>query len=120
MQEGQKVTIGEREFTFSPVTLGVMRRHKLLGDFKIASQIKANVPTEEEVDAMLRILHASAQISEPTLSLDQFCEQGVDRLPFLEGVTAIARAIPVVLMLSGFVRPGEEAKATGEALGSQT
>jgi hypothetical protein len=116
---GKQVTIGGRVFTFSPITLGLMRRYRLLDDFKVASAIKAAVPTAEEIEAMLRILHASATVAEPELTFDQFCAEGFDALPFLDGVMAIAEAIPPVLNMTGLVKkPGDA--APGEAPGSQS
>ncbi len=117
--QDNQVTIGGRVFTFSPITLGLMRRYRLLDDFKLASAIRAEVPTAEEIEAMLRILHASATIAEPDLTFNQFCAEGVDSLPFLDGILAIAKAIPTVLNMTGFVKRPEDA-APGEAAGSQS
>lgn len=117
--QGEQVTIGGRVFTFSPITLGLMRRYRLLDDFKLASKITAGVPTAEEIEAMLRILHASATVAEPDLTFEQFCTLGFDTLPFLDGITAIAKAIPPVLNMTGFVAKAGDA-APGEAEGSQS
>jgi hypothetical protein len=65
LHEGTKVTMGGRDFILPPLTLKALR---LLGPkIKVLGQIN-DVPTEEQVGAMVEVVHASTVRNYPDMT----------------------------------------------------
>lgn len=90
LHDGTKVNLGGRDFVLPPLTLKSLR---LLGP-KIALLSDLNgVPTTEQVDVMVEIVHASAVRNYPDLTPD-------DLLDLLD-LHNIKEVFPAVMAASG-------------------
>lgn len=98
MFDGVKVTMGGREFILPPLTLKALRKMgpkiKLLGTM-------TDVPTEEQIAAMVEVVHAGLVRNYPDIT--------VDELEDLIDLGNLREVFPAVMASSGLSRvtPGE-------------
>ena len=100
LHEGTTVKMGGRDFILPPLTLKALRR---LGPTIANLSDLAGVPTPEQVDAMVELVHASAVRNYPELTMD-------DLLDLLD-LGNLPEVFPAVMAASGLKR-----SAVGEAL----
>ena len=115
-----QVTFGEREFSLSPLRLGVLRHAKLLEDFRVVFTIrKGKFPGDAEMDSIVNILYAAAHKTQPFLTRELF-DEALEELHPLAGVTQIIDAFSRLMIGSGFVQHDVTKDALGEEGSSQT
>lgn len=100
------VTINGRAFTLPVLTLGGLKRVR--AQLLTAKDIKpGEIPTAEEIDAMIAIVHAAAKLAEPELTIEEFVDH-------VEGIqwddTSLVDAFMQVMTGSGLTK----ARADGE------
>ncbi len=106
MHDGTKVTMGGREFILPPLTLKALR--SLGPKIKLLSSL-ADVPTPEQVDVMVELVHASAVRNYPEITPDDLLE--------LLDLGNLTEVFPAVMAASGLKkRMGGDGQ--GEVAGS--
>lgn len=99
---GQSVSIGGKAFVLPLLTLGGLK--KVAAQLTTVKQLrKGEIPSADQIDAMIVIVHASAAVTEPELSLDAF-RAHVEALPWDTGVEDLSHAFAAVAVRSGLAK----------------
>lgn len=92
------LVVGALTLQLSALTLGALKPR--MQDFKLLRSLEAGgVPDADQIDAMVRLVHASASIKDPALPLAAV-NDAFAALPFLEALELLGTAFTVVTDLS--------------------
>lgn len=119
MSESQTTTLplGARIVTMQRLRVGELKRvrDELL---LVKESPTGEFPTVPEIQAMTKVVHAVVQISEPSLTLEQFTAE-VDLLDFDEGMLQLAKLFTACVTKSGVKKlEGEGTGAPADAAAS--
>lgn len=108
------IQLGALTLTIAQLTLGQLKRVRAEMQVLLTMRKQAEeMPTVEQLDAMVAVLHASASASDAALTREAITE-AVDAQPFDVGMKQLADAIGTVMLGSGLTaRTGST--VTGEA-----
>lgn len=107
-------TIHGREFHLAVLTLGAMK--KIGPALKVAKSLSVSdeILSEEQIDALVTIVHASAKLAEPTLTREEFAEI-VEGGRWDDASAELLKAFTLVMLGSGFTKTTKQDGDAGKA-----